>query len=145
MRALGETSPWRAVVAQCWTSQLLLLLGMLVLSLLQSAIKDDFGVFLIDPGEPGWRAFCVLVAAYAVMPVATRIFASPWFRWLNAGLLTLTLLVPVGHQLKHFLEGKPPDISLAPELAMVAVALVGGWAAVRWARSAGPGHRPSAW
>lgn len=125
---------FRAGVAQCWTTQLLLLLGMLLLSLMQSAIRDDFTNFLVDPGEKGWRLMCVLIPLYAVMPVLVRLHESRWFGWFNTVLLPLTSLLPLGHQMRHFLEGKPFDMAVLLEATMVVLAFLGGVLAARWAR-----------
>ncbi len=133
---MNRSSKLASVVAQCWSSQLVLLIGLLCLSLTQSAIKDDFTEFLYDPGEGGFRLFCALTPLYALMPVLVRICDRVWFRWLNCQLLFMTILLPAGHQTKHFLQGKPVDqwlVSLDVVAALIAV--VGGVAAASWARS----------
>jgi hypothetical protein len=125
----------QALVAQCWTSQLLLLIALLVLSLLMAAIRDDFTVFLYDPGASGWRVFCVVMPLFGLMAVLARLGDARWLRWTHAVLLGATLLLPLGHQARHFAEGKPPDLSVLVEVVMVIVALIGARAGVQWARS----------
>lgn len=125
----------QAALAQCWTSQLLLTLGLYSLAFLQAAIKDDLSLFLHDPGEAGWRSLCILIPLYAGMPVLVRLYGSVWFRWLNALLLLLTALVPVAHQTRHILEGKMPDLALTLEAVILSLGILGAVLAVRWARS----------
>ena len=127
-----------AVVAQCWAIQLALTIGLLTLSLLMAAIRDDFTLFLHDPGVPGWRLFCALMPLYGLMSVAALAWRQRPLRWLYALLLGASAAVPVLHQFRHWTEGKPPDASVAVEAAMVAVALVGTTASVRWARRGAP-------
>lgn len=135
---MKNTDPDRhqALVAQCWTTQLLLFVALLVLSLLMAAIRDDFNVFLYDPGATGWRAFCVLLPLFGLMSVLARMGDARWQRWAHATLLGATLLLPLGHQAKHFGEGRAPDLSVLVEVAMVIVALIGATTGVKWARSA---------
>ncbi|SFU36687.1 hypothetical protein [Pseudoduganella namucuonensis] len=124
----------QAAVAQCWTTQLLLLLGVLVLGFLQAAIKDDFSIFLHDPGDAGWNAIIILISFYAVMSVLVRVYDGTWFRWLNVPLLLTTLLFPVRHQTKHIMEGQMPNQAVALEVLIVLIAILGTVLAVRWAR-----------
>nr|WP_297353590.1 hypothetical protein [uncultured Caldimonas sp.] len=127
----------RAAVAQCWTVQTLLLLALLTLSLLSGAIQDNFTDFLYDPGDQGWRLFCFVLPVYSLMSIAAWLSNARWMRWLHAALLSLASLLPVAHQAKHFVEGKPPDLSLGVEVAMLLCALAGAIVAVRWARQVG--------
>ena len=127
----------RAAVAQCWTTQLLLVFGLLVLALVDAAIRDDFVVFLYDPGTPGWRFFCVAVPLYAAMPMLVRLSERRWFRWLNTVLLGLTALLPIAHQAKHLSQGKPLDVSVTGDVTMLLMALLGVAVAQQWARSGG--------
>ena len=124
----------QAAVAQCWTTQLLLLLGVLVLSFLQAAIKDDFSIFLYEPGEAGWNASINLISFYAAMSVLARVYDSTWFRWLNVPLLLSTLVFPVRHQTKHIMDGQMPNQAVALEVLIVLIAILGAVLAVRWAR-----------
>lgn len=133
----------RAANAQCWTTQLLLLLSFIVLALLDAAVRDDFTSFLFDPGTPGWRFLCGLVPVYALMPVLVRTCEGRWFRWLNTALSGLTLLFPISHQIRHISQGKPWDVSVAVEFAMVFVTLLGTWTALRWARGVDPALPPA--
>lgn len=126
----------QSVVAQCWTTQLLLLLALLVLALLDAAIRDDFNLFLYDPGAGGWRAFCVVLPLFGLMAVLARLGEARWQRWAHAALLGATLLLPLGHQARHLNEGRLPDLSVMVEVVMVVVALLGAGAGVKWARSA---------
>lgn len=123
----------QATLAQCWNSQLLLSLGLLSLAFMQAAIKDDFSIFMVDPGEIGWRHFCVVIPLYAVMPVLVRLYDGTWFRWLNVPLLLLTAYLPIAHQTKHILEGKLPDLAVTVEIGIVSVGILGAVLAVRWA------------
>ena len=133
----------QSLVAQCWTTQLLLLIGLLVLSLLMAAIRDDFNLFLYDPGAGGWRAFCVLLPLFGLMAVLARLGEARWLRWMHAVLLGATLLVPLGHQGRHFAEGRAPDLSLLVEVVMVIVALIGAASGAKWARAAAPSPSPA--
>ena len=125
----------QALVAQCWTTQLLLLVALLVLSLLMAAIRDDFNLFLYDPGAAGWRAFCVLLPLFGLMGLLARLGDARWQRWAHAALLGATLLLPLGHQARHYGEGRPPDLSVLVEVVMLIVAVIGARAGVQWARS----------
>jgi hypothetical protein len=125
----------QALVAQCWTSQQLLLIALLVLSLVTAAIRDDFTLFLYDPGATGWRALCVLLPLFCLMAVLARVGEARWLRWTHAALLGATLLLPLGHQVRHFREGRAPDLSMLVEVVMVIVAVIGARAGAQWARS----------
>lgn len=133
MRAVQEERQ-RAAVAQCWTTQLCLLLGMYVLALFQAAIKDDFSEFVFHPGKSGWNITIVLISLYAAMAVLVRVYDRIWFRWLNAPMLFMTLVLPVRHQVGHLMEGRMPDQAVTLEVLMVLVAILGAFLAVRWAR-----------
>ena len=126
----------RAAVAQCWTTQCLLLLTMGVLAFLSAAIKDDFRIFLVDPGEPGWRMFCFVLPLYALMPWLVRLLDHAAFRWTTAVLLLLSGLLPIAHQAKHISQGQMPDFAVVAEAAMVLCGLAGSLLALRWARQA---------
>lgn len=124
----------RAAVAQCWNTQCLLLLSLGMLSLASAAIKDDFRVFLYDPGEPGWRVFCFVLPLFAVMPWLVRLAEHVAFRWFTAVLLLLSGLMPIAHQAKHLSRGQMPDLSLVVEVLMVLCGCGGSLLAWRWAR-----------
>lgn len=123
-------------MAQSWNTQLLLTFGLIVLSLLDAAVRDDFVAFLYDPGTPGWRMFCVLVPLYASMPMLIHLYEHRGFRWLNAVMLAMTGILPISHQVKHLSQGRPLDVSVTGDITMLLMAVLGAAMAVRWARSA---------
>lgn len=124
----------QAAVGQCWTVQVLLLMALHLLALFQGAIKDDFSEFLHHPGEAGWNSAIVLISFYALMSVLVRVCNTGWFRWLNVPLLLITLLPPIGHQVRHILDGHMPNQMVTVEVLSVLVAMFGALVALRWAR-----------
>lgn len=124
----------RAMLAQCWTAQALLMLAALMLAFLQAAVMDDFSNFLFDPGHGGWLALCVILTVAGMMPLMVTVQRARWFRLLNLVLILSSALLPVLHHGRHYMEGRLPDAGATPEAFALGVGVFGLVLALRWLR-----------
>jgi hypothetical protein len=125
----------QSAVIEGWIILLGLWIGTFALSLTQAAIRDDFKIFVYDPGQLGWQFTCILFSVYGLMPALARILDAQWFRWLNVVLLAVSALITVAHRLKHIVTGMAIDLSLSVEIVICIVSLLTLVHALHWAKA----------
>lgn len=91
-----------------WINLLQLIVVMFLVSLVRSAIANDFTSFGKDPGNLGLDIMIVIFSIYAVMPVLVKMFDARAFRWLLVGVSIFFLLLFIAHQITHMVVDKMP-------------------------------------
>jgi hypothetical protein len=124
----------QSIVVQGWTVMLILYLGMLVATIGYAAIQDDLAPLAIHPGLSEAGTASIIVFIYALMTMAVRLIDHGWFRWFNAGLLTLVTLHEIAHQAGHVMNGASIGLLGMIEFGHHVIGLLTVVMAVRWAR-----------
>lgn len=132
---LSKQETMRQSVIVGWINLLQLVVVMFVISLIKSAIENDFTPFGRDPGIQGMNIMIVVFTIYALIPVLVRMFSATPFRWFIVGISIFFLLFFIAHQITHLAVDKMPLtlyslLDFAHHLMMLWVIVC----AIRWAR-----------
>ncbi len=127
----------RSRIAQGWTAMFFCVMCGFLVDLIKSAIYNDFGKWINDPGPVGMKMISIVMVIYIVMPMLVRSVGATWFRWTLVGLTVFFGLFFVAHQVAHALtNSRPFDIIHAFDFAHHGLVI---WMVVltaRWARQA---------
>lgn len=105
---LSKQESLRQTVIVGWINLLQLVVVMFVVSLITSAIANDFTRFGKDPGYAGLNIMIVVFAIYAAVPILVRAYDGHAFRWFMVGISIFFLLFFIAHQLTHMMVDKTP-------------------------------------
>lgn len=130
---------YRQSVVIGWVNLLQLVVVMFVISLLKSAIENDFTPFGRDPGIMGMNIMIVVFTIYAVIPILVKMFDAQAFRWFIVGISIFFLLFFIAHQLTHMIVDKMPlNLYHLLDFAHHFIILWVIVSAIRWARCDAP-------
>lgn len=105
---LSKQESLRQTIIVGWITLLQLVVVMFVVSLISSAIANDFSAFGKDPGYLGLNIMIVVFAIYAAIPILVRAFNGNPFRWFMVGISIFFFLFFIAHQLTHMIVDKMP-------------------------------------
>lgn len=136
---LPASEQYRKSIIIGWISLLQLVVVMFIVSLLRSAIANDFRPFTKDPGYTGMNIMIVVFTIYAAIPIFVNLFDGRVFRWFIVGISIFFLLFFIAHQLTHMLVDKMPlsmyhVLDFAHHFIILWVIVC----AIRWARFDAP-------
>ncbi len=93
--------PFQSTLSQGWTALTMLLLLMI-------ALLSERGGFAEYGSPPGSVMLALLAASGTLkvsMSILVRLLDSPWFRWVNAGLMGAMTLMFIAHHLHSTVGG----------------------------------------
>lgn len=130
---------WRSLVAQGWTTMLLIFVSNMVMDIVRASVERKLVNWSDHLGPQGIQVVLVVLTIYAVMPLLVRAISGRPFIVVAVMLTFFMGLFVAAHEVSHLTttRDKPFGILHILDLLHHAVAAFVMYAGIRWFRAVG--------